>query len=175
MSAEMDTDFVETKKPVALVNEAEVEDDDRTEDESNWENEGKCKSMLIDSAASDHIVADQSLFDTYVEYKSPRRLKCVNSDRRSDLDILGKGCIRLITADNQKSVCFNDVLHVPGTVYSFILVSKLARKGFIVTFDDVSAIVREKLTGKIVGEAPLVGNLYYWRFSPKQVCAFAIT
>ena len=122
--------------------------------------------------ASDHLVYSRSVFTTYKRFVRPQKLKCVNSDQKSDLNIHGKGDIWLSGLQGEQCVQLSNVLHVPQASLNLLSVSKIARRGYDILFNDECATIIDRKSGKILSRAPLVGDFYRLEFQPEKLCAF---
>ena len=124
---------------------------------------------IIDSGASDHMTSFSHLFHTY-NPSSDHEKNCIVDGSYSSID--NKGLINLC-----KNISLNNGAHVPKLTCNLLSVSKLSKDSNCrVIFSKSYCIFHEQNSGKMIGSAKLIDDLYIFEdeeFKNKEAQGFS--
>jgi len=144
------------------IQEAQVvsENSNRLQDTCNNDSKSQFNMpMLIDSGASDHCFVNRESFISLTPLHQPTM--GFTATKESIFNVTGKGKAKIETCVNgtNRNIIFEDVLHTPELRSNLISVSKLAKKGVKVEFDQHKARVRS-VSSAVIMTAKRCGHLY---------------
>jgi len=153
-----------------MINNTEDSDDDRSneEDDSDWEIDRKFSvNFTLDCAffLCRKCSRGKETLTSLVLFDTPRLLRGVNSDRKTNVRVFGKGTVTLFLDSKSQNVEILDVLYVPAASRNLLSVRKLTRLGYKCLLDDDRAVIINKHTNGIVAVAPVVGDFYILQFT----------
>ena len=119
----------------------------------------KREKWFLDSAASRHLCKNRKMF------QSVRRLRFPKSVKVGDGSVVTakfQGTIKMKIRSGSGIVRFRmkDVLYVPGLKYILLSVSQASESGKAILFDKFGAQIKDISSGKTVGTATRIGELY---------------
>ena len=120
-------------------------------------------SWILDSGASDHVVANPSLISNLSPPNIPHSITLANG---SKAQVTGIG-----QASPLPSLSLNYVLFVPGCPFNLISISKLTDSlNCSITFSSKSFCIQDCNTGKTIGTGSVSQGLYYLHSQSSTIC-----
>ncbi len=117
----------------------------------------KVHPWIIDSGCSSHLTFDRSAFVSYNELKD----KTIVVGTKQETKFAGTGdiYIKVFVDGKPFKVRLMNVLHVPGTDYQILSVSKIIDKGLNAKFDGSRCHIMSN--SRVVAKSTLRNSLYY--------------
>lgn len=120
---------------------------------------GQMLSTILDSGTTSNLIIDRSYFWTYSE-NSTVTVKTANHGK---LATSGRGnCVAELTLGGRTfRITFTDCLHAPGAMINLLSVGHMLKRKWSCAFEHSPARCQLKYHGELLGELPMVGNLFF--------------
>lgn len=121
-----------------------------------------CKSMWVfDSGSTCHMCCVKEMFGVITEHREKIQLAADNY-------MYSEGIGDIVIETSTQVITLRDVLYVPSLKCNFLSVSKAAKCGNKITFNDSSAVIINS-SGAILISAKMCGNLYVYKSEDTQL------
>uniref|UniRef100_A0A803NGE1 Retrovirus-related Pol polyprotein from transposon TNT 1-94 n=1 Tax=Cannabis sativa TaxID=3483 RepID=A0A803NGE1_CANSA len=121
-------------------------------------------AWYLDNGATHHMTNDAENLTTATDYKGKAKVVVGNG---SSLSIHHLGTSSVPTILPNQSLLLQDILHVPNVTKNLLSISKFTKDNNVtIEFDDLSCLIKDKKTSRVLLQGHLNDGLYKLKVSP---------